>query len=278
MNTATLAEKALQKNKWNLVERQGLQLIESPLLAQQPGLVHAFTTRHGGATPAPYESFNLARHVEDDQLRKDAMSNRSILCNALGLDASELVVPSQRHTTNIYIVEIGTKPPSLLPEYDGIATKSNHPLLLHFADCVPVMIFDTEQQVLSVMHAGWRGTACGIVSKGVQLLISHFGSNAKDIVAAIGPAIGSCCYETGKDVAEKLAHSLKKHNDVFIKNIGEKTYPDLKAINAMQLLEAGVTQVDVSDICTACQPEMFYSHRQSGGTTGRQGALACIRG
>jgi len=277
LNTATLAEKALQKNHWNLVERGGLQLIESPLLGQQPALVHAFTTRHGGATPAPYDSFNLARHVDDDDLRKDAMSNRSLLCKALGLDASELVVPSQRHTTNIYIVEVGVQPPSLLPEYDGIATQSSHPLLLHFADCVPVMVFDTKQRVLSVMHAGWRGTAGGIVTKGVQLLVSHFGSNSKDMVAAIGPAIGSCCYETGKDVAEKLSHTIK-HNDVFIKKVGEKTYPDLKAINAMQLLEAGVTQVDVTDMCTACRPEMFYSHRQSGGTTGRQGALACILG
>jgi YfiH family protein len=148
-------------------------------------------------------------------------------------------------------------------------------LMLHFADCVPVIVFDRKKRVAAIFHAGWKGTAARIAGRGVETMCAEFGSNPADMVAAVGPGIGSCCYQTGEDVALALSESIKEPAGLITMNDG-KPYPDLKFINAQQLFEAGVAEVEVSNHCTACDPGMFYSHRQSGGTTGRQGALICL--
>jgi polyphenol oxidase len=267
-------ERALKKNSWLTKEIDGLTLNQSPLLAQQPKLIHAFTTRLGGNSPSPVDTFNLGRHLDSDQSRADAVNNRHKLCQALRLDSKRLAVPGQVHSSIVVIAD----EKSTYKEVDGIATKErNRPILLHFADCVPVIIYDPKSFVLCIVHAGWRGTAGSIAKNGVQLMVEHFGSHASDIIAAVGPAIGSCCYQTGADVATKLAATVSNIDDLITYKDGVP-YPDLKAVNAMQLLESGVAEVDVTDICTACQPELFYSHRQSGGKTGRQGAIGSIIG
>lgn len=273
----TLAEKALVTTEWPVQEVGGLSLIFSPLLSKETALTHAFTTRHGGTSETPLNWFNLGRHWNTDESKTDALKNRERLCGALGLDANRLTVPSQQHTSNIFVLEKGLQIGLSLPELDAVATdRVEDPILLHFADCVPVMIFDRHINALCVLHAGWRGTAGGIVTKGVQLLVERYGSKPSNIVAAVGPAIGSCCYETGDDVAQSLAATVKDAS-ALIRTSKGKPHPDLKAINAMQLMEAGVDKVDVSAWCTSCHPEVFYSHRQSGGQTGRQGAIACLR-
>lgn len=278
MNTAVLTEKAIAKNDWPLFESNGLTLIQSPLLAKETALVHAFTTRLGGNSPEPLNWFNLGRHWPTEDSRQDAMQNRARLCKALGLNSDKLTVPGQQHTTNIYVVNAATaEHTQRLPDLDGAATNEpGYPVLLHFADCVPVMTYDRKQKVICVMHAGWKGTAGGIVTKGVALLKDKWNSRPEDIIGAVGPAIGSCCYPTGDDVADKLAKTVRNPERLIHREDGQPR-PDLKAINAMQLLEAGVCEVDVTAWCTACRPDIFYSHRQSGGKTGRQGAIACIR-
>lgn len=263
-------------NEWPLVKTGALTLIQSPLLNSVEGLKHAFTTRLGGDTPEPLNWFNLGRHWPTEESRHEAMKNRKILCDALGLDATQLTVPGQQHTTNIYLLKEGSEKGLALPSYDAVATQApKHPILLHFADCVPVMVVDKQQRALCVIHAGWRGTAGGIVTKAVQLLTAALGCNPKNMVAAVGPAIGRCCYETGDEVPQKLSATVS-HPDDLIDYKNGKPHPDLKAFNARQLEEAGVDQVDVTAWCTACRPDLFYSHRQSGGKTGRQGALACL--
>lgn len=272
----TLTARALKTNPWPIQQIGGLQLILSPKLDATGKVLHAFTTRHGGSSPAPLDTFNLARHWNTDESRADAMHNRTILCGALGLDAATLTVPGQVHSTNIFQLTSESDRGTRLPDFDAVVTdKVGWPVLLHFADCVPVMLFDTKLHVLSVIHAGWRGTAGGIAAKGVHTMREHFGSDAQDIIAAVGPAIGSCCYETGENVPDALAKTV---SDIapFITRKNGKPHPNLKAVNAMQVLEAGVGQVDVTEWCTACHPEIFYSHRQSGGKTGRQGALASL--
>jgi YfiH family protein len=149
------------------------------------------------------------------------------------------------------------------------------PLLLHFADCVPVIIFDPVTRVLCIVHAGWKGTAGSIARNGVKLMERDFGARAANMVAAIGPAIGSCCYPTGFEVAERLRQTVSSYEGLFTERQGQ-VCPDLKSINAMQLLDSNVAEVDVSELCTACNPQSFYSHRASGGHTGRQGAIAAL--
>lgn len=268
-----LEEKALQKNDWTWRETDGLKLLQSPLLAQEKPLIHAFTTRLGGKSSQPLEWFNLGRHWDSDESRQDAMTNRSRLCKALQINFSRLVVPGQVHSTRVEWVS----EPESLPDVDGVATVTpDTPLLLHYADCVPVIIFERTLPAVLVVHAGWRGTAGGIVRKGVEVLRKVMDAKPQDIIAAVGPAIGDCCYPVGDDVAQKLKSSVG-NADALVRLADEKPHPDLKAINAMQLLEAGVSAVDVSSYCTNCHPELFYSHRYGQGKTGRQGAIASLR-
>lgn len=276
-----ITEQALRKNEWTALEipqpgasgSRPLKLLTSPLLSAVPGLTHAFTTRLGGTSTEPLEWFNLGRHWPSEESRQDAIANRSRLCSALGLNFSRLVVPGQIHSTRVaWISE-----PENLPEVDAVATVTpDTPVLLHYADCVPIIIFERELQALCVVHAGWRGTAGGIAYTAVAMLEQVLSVRAENMVAAIGPAIGDCCYPVGPDVAERLSASVE-HRDRLIRLRNGKPHPDLKAINAMQLLEAGVSAVDVCPFCTACHPELFYSHRKSDGKTGRQGAIASIK-
>jgi len=275
-----VTNEGLPKHEWPLIEVGGLTLIQSPLLNKVDSFVHAFTTRLGGNTPEPLNWFNLGRHWPTEDSRQEAMKNRKILCDALGLDSSQLTVPGQQHTTNIFLLKEKEQRGLALPNYDAVATHApNHPILLHFADCVPVMVVDTKTRCLCVIHAGWRGTAGGIVTKGVQLMKAALGCDPANMVAAVGPAIGACCYETGEDVAEKLLGTIayQPAHEFMVQRKSGKPHPDLKAVNGMQLHEAGVANVDITAWCTACRPDLFYSHRQSGGKTGRQGALACLQ-
>lgn len=279
---------SLQSGDWSIREVDGLTLAHSPLLSVQPGLVHAFTTRHGGDTPAPFDSFNLGRSVGDESVKVKALENRRRLCQVLGINHDNLQVPGQVHSGNVVLVEHPDKPSrAASPELsgvDGLYTSCRQlPLLLHFADCVPVLVYEKNLKLLSIVHAGWRGTAQGIAATAVDRLLSK-GGNVQDMVAAVGPAIGPCCYPTGDDVVEKLIATLPQpyHQGalealVEVKEDGQKR-PNLKAFNALQLLAKGLAaqSVDVSSYCTCCMPEIFFSHRQSGGTTGRQGAVGCM--
>lgn len=262
-------------NDWKLETVNGLELIFSPLLAQQEGLTHAFTTRKGGTSRAPFDSFNLGGHIRDDEFKQDAISNRKKLLGSLSLKFEKIVVAGQVHSRNVTVI----KDPQQVPNVSGVdGLTTNCPdvtLMLHFADCVPVIVFDRRKRIAAIFHAGWKGTAARISGHGVETMAAEFGSNPADMVAAVGPAIGSCCYQTGEDVALALSQTVADV-DGLIKQIDGKPYPDLKSINAQQLFEAGVGIVEVSNHCTACNPEMFYSHRQSGGITGRQGALICL--
>ncbi len=275
MNQPSCSTKNITTQEWLTETIDGLTLMFSPLLKEEKKLTHAFTTRSGGASRAPLDSFNLGRHIDDDSDRKDAMANRDRLCKALSLEFGNLVVPGQVHSNNVtWLTSIDETPD--VKAVDGLATRlEERPMLLHFADCVPVILVARKARLACIMHAGWRGTASAIAQEGVKLLISC-GAETKDMIAAVGPAIEPCCYPTSEDVAQKLESTVKDGTNLVTRN-SEQPRPDLKAINAMQLLEAGIDKVDVSNLCTACNPHIFYSHRQSGGKTGRQGALVCLR-
>ena len=311
---------ALLKSEWILQSEDGLPLIFSPLLAAQaPLLTHAFTTRLGGKSEPPFDSFNLGGSSLSKNNKQDALSNRQRLCAALNLSFDQLVIPGQIHGADVVFahklaMEIGVP----IKEADGVATSNPaQPMLLHFADCVPIIILDPSKKACAVVHAGWRGTASQIARQAVKFLQEQYKSKAQDLIVAIGPAIGSCCYPTGSVVVSKLLASvielngdsaeqaLSEHNpkdvskkpsddntldaslvskihkanlDKFFPMSNDRIHPDLKAINALQLAQAGVEKIDIANLCTACNPELFYSHRQSGGTTGRQGAIACLVG
>ena len=300
-------EQALRTNQWDINDHQGLTLIQSPLLAQyKERLTHAFTTRVGpGDAPGPYDFFNLGRNVPDEAVKANALANRERLCAALGANHDYLKVPGQVHSGTVVPILHPTAKPDMA-NVDGVSTNlAAVPLLLHFADCVPVIIYEKKKELVSIVHAGWRGTAQAIAANAVRLMIEEWGADVSQMVAAVGPAIGTCCYPTGEDVVEQLlltvslpldgnlvkaqmAHGLVKRESLQVRlelqesqepqdnRLLGQPRPDLKAFNAMQLLLAGVPEVDVCSFCTACRPDLFYSHRQSGGKTGRQGAIAML--
>jgi YfiH family protein len=271
-----LKERALEKSEWTIEHIDGLTIVRSPLLSQHSNkLTHAFTTRLGGGSFDHLASFNLGRHIDDENVRADAMKNRERLCNVIGADYARLIVPGQVHSATVHVVKAADEERNL-KEVDGVTTHlKGHPLLLHFADCVPIILYDPVREALAVVHAGWRGTAASIIKNAVHEMQSNFASRPQDILGAVGPAIGTCCYPTGEDAAEKLSRTVENASGLIERaSASEQFRADLKALNAMQLYEAGLESVDVTDLCTACRPDIFYSHRQSGGKTGRQGAMA----
>ena len=176
-----------------------------------------------------------------------------------------LISPVQTHSDNIQIVNSRTE----YPNTDGlILTKPKVTVCLRFADCTPIILYDTDKKTGAIIHAGWRGTAQKIGVKTVYKMRAEFSSNPADIVAVIGPAIGLCCYEVSDDVRIQLLSTVEDST-----NLTDKNNVDLKRINARQLEEIGVRQIDICPYCTSCNNDLFYSYRKENGTTDRHYAM-----
>ena len=184
--------------------------------------------------------------------------------------SKRIITPNQTHSDNIDIVDERVD----YPNTDGlILDKKNTLIYLRFADCTPLIFYDPIVNVCAISHAGWRGTAAKIGVKTVQKMCNIYGSIPKNIIAVIGPAISVCCYEVSDDVKEALLSTVKNTNDLFVeKNV------DLKRINARQLQEAGVLEIDICPYCTSCNNDLFYSYRKENGTSKRHFAAAQLIG
>lgn len=262
-----------QTADWQIKEKAGLNFFQAEnLLEHAQVFTHAFTTRIGGVSPKPYDSFNLGRHIQDQEIINDAIANRKKLCNTLNLNFANLTVPSQKHTDNIALISQTSE----LPLTDAIITQTQAlPILLTFADCVPVIAFDYKLKMFAGIHAGWRGTASSILIKTIKKMF-ELGSQPNNIILAIGPAIGACCYPTSESTMESLKLSLPEKFQDNIVTQSDTPHPDLKAINYYQALSLNITNISVSKYCTACNQNLFYSHRKENGLTGRQALIASM--
>ena len=172
--------------------------------------------------------------------------------------------PQQTHSDHVEIVDERIE----YPDTDGlIITQKNIPIALKFADCTPLIFYDTKQKIGAISHAGWRGTAQKIGPK----TIKKMNSNPADIIAIIGPAIGLCCYEVSDEVRGKLLDTVKDAT-----NLVQGRNVDLKQINARQLQEIGVTKIDICHYCTSCDNDLFYSYRKENGTAERHYAILML--
>ena len=241
-----------------------------------PELAHGVFTRHGGQSQPPWASLNTGHTVGDDPEAVEA--NHRLICEALGFTTADLVSPHQVHGANV--VAVGAQDRGQVIEGTD-ALVSDEPgvlLMLRFADCTPVWMVDPVHRAIGLAHAGWRGTAAGTVRETVQAMTSAFGTQPGDVVAGIGPAIGPCCYEVGEDVAQAILEVFPESASRMLEARGrDKWHLDLWAANREHLLRAGVTQVEVAGICTACHTDEWYSHRAEHGQTGRIGALLGLR-
>lgn len=242
---------------------------------------HGFTTRFGGVSTGVNDSLNLALNPNDTL--ENVERNLRILADVLGFDEEKLVMTRQIHSN---IVRVVTEKDHLglchrdYPACDGLVTATPGVALLIFtADCTPLILHDPVTGAVGAAHAGWRGTASAIGAKCVETMAENFGSDPKNIRAAIGPNIAQCHFETDGDVPQAMREAFGEEAEAFIEKRGEKYHLDLKGLNALALRRAGVTHIDISDECTFCQPHRFWSHRVTRGARGSQGAvIVCKEG
>jgi len=239
---------------------------------------HAFTTRFGGVSQGIYSSLNLGINCGDDPAR--VRENYRLTCSALNIAEYDIVCSNQIHGTHIRVVSRGDcgglfriRP----QEADGLITQSTGVALMVFtADCVPILLHDHVRHVIGAIHAGWRGTALNIAGAAIQRMVDEFSCFPADISAAIGPPISKCCYETGQDVADALRNTLGNKAETCIALHGNKYMVDLKESNRLLLERAGLRDIMISDDCTSCQSDKYWSHRKTNGKRGSQIAIIAI--
>ena len=245
------------------------------------GAPHGFSTRLGGVSPAPWDSLNLDDRRGDDIA--NVQENFRRLCAALDTDVQRAVLSRQVHRSDVRRVTAedcgkGLWRPQDYDSADGLVTDvPGIPLIVFSADCNVLLLHDPVRRVIGAAHAGWRGTAAGIAAETVRVMAQDYGCDPADIRAAVGPAIGQCCFETDSDVPEALRATLGAAAEPFMVWNGSKWHIDLKAVNALWLQKAGVTHIDVCSHCTACRPDLYWSHRKMGLRRGEQAALIALR-
>ena len=260
-------------------ERHGVSFYACPDPAWA-GTAHGFSTRLGGVSPAPWDSLNLGlgRGDSPDNVRE----NFRRFCAAVGADASALAKNHQVHGDTVRPVTRDDilPDPAQAGEFqaDGLVTSQPGVCLTVFSgDCLPILLYDPSRRCIAAAHAGWRGTAAGIAARAAEAMVRDYGCEPENILAAIGPGIGPCCFETHADVPEGLRAGLGEEAGRFIRPLAApgKFSVDLKGANAAWLERAGLRRehIAVCAACTACELDTFWSHRVQGTERGSMAAV-----
>lgn len=268
-----------QQDVLSLQWKDGVGYLQPLPWEQDKRVVCGFSTRWGGISQGPYKELNLGSHVGD---RLEAVqTNRRRFSQVLGISQSPWVTGQQVHGKKVMIVSrkeqirVAAGKDTAIPGVDGLITaEPGLWLAAFFADCVPILLWDKKQQVVAVVHAGWRGTLLQVGKIAVAHMVKHLGCKPSHISAVIGPAIGSCCYEVGEDLAQTFLQLYRGREDIVSKREGTR-YLDLKQANRVSLCETGLlpAHIHVTGLCTACRTDLFYSHRREGEPTGRMAAV-----
>lgn len=284
-------------SRWTQRVQRGVRILQVPALAKLPWLVHGFSTRAGGVSKLNGKRVLNLGFTEWDA-RENVKENRRRLQAAIGAQNLKLVSLLQFHSDAILHFESAPTEPS---RGDAAVTKSEGLLLaVQTADCVPILLVDPKNHAVAAVHAGWRGTLARIVEKAIGRMQMQFGSRAGDLLAAIGPAIGGCCYEVGTEVAAAFSGQFANAAEFFDElRTGDEPNPlqwlnmmppghqpppkkvllDLRKANRSQLEGAGVPagNIFVSDLCTGCRRDLLFSYRKEGAQTGRMMSVIGIR-
>jgi hypothetical protein len=263
-------------------KKNSIPYLQSATLGQCDFLDHAFCTRNGGASLDVYKSLNMSFREGDEEFR--VQQNWSKLARSFDIPLERFLVLNQVHGDGILVAEAGEADAIFRTElnYDAIVT--NRPglaICIKTADCVPVLIADRAKKVVAAVHAGWKGTALAISAKVIRLMRKRYASRPQDILAAIGPSIGLCCYEVDHFTAEAFREQKDNESFLFPSTVkSSKWMVDLPEANRRQILDCGIPEenIESSGYCTMCNQNIFFSHRGSGGITGRQISFMMIRG
>lgn len=243
---------------------------------------HGFSTRLGGVSEGIFASMNLSftRGDEPQAVRE----NFDRFCAAIGVEAEGVVISAQTHTANVRIVTAADRGRGVTREkeytdVDGLITNDPDVVLCtQYADCVPLFFVDPVKRVVATSHAGWRGTAAGIAAVTVEKMVAEFGCDPADILAGIGPSIGHCCFEVDSPVYEAFTQVAVFDDTCYTDNGGGKYHIDLWQVNRRWMLKAGVLpeHITVTDLCTRCHPDLFWSHRKTGNDRGGLAAFIAL--
>jgi hypothetical protein len=232
-------------------------------------LLHGFMGRREGKSVGPYAGLNVSYRVGDDA--KIVSQNVCDMKLAVGIHDGRIITMKQIHGDQI--IDVKDRNIKEAGEGDGMKTGEKEAFLgILTADCVPILLVAPEEKIVAVVHAGWRGTLAGIAPKTVRLLNSQHGISPDAIEAALGPAIGPCCYEVKEDVSRPLVERWGKIAELCVDHRDGKTYLDLRRLNRAILEQAGVRSQQIYQVgpCTSCAPDEFFSYRREKKATGRQ--------
>jgi polyphenol oxidase len=301
---------------WKLRGSGGLQIVEAPALARLKWLVHGFSTRPGGASELATPDSKVKAKTKADCVlnlgftdwdsKENVSANRKRFFSAIGAGAMRVVTLRQVHSDIVHQVdEVNPAPGAEAPKGDALFTREPGVVLaVQTADCIPILLVDTKHKAVAAIHAGWRGTLQRIAEKTLGRMQMEFGSQPKDVVAALGPGIGRCCYEVGHEVAGEFAAKFANAREWFegqfdrvssgdndpnwlpwltMKPPGhapspERVHLDLIAANRSILEAAGVApqNISASGFCTACRTDLFFSYRRERSTGRLMAAIGIV--
>ena len=272
---------------WQMTEQEkdGVVYVTFPLLDAEPGFVHGFSTRIGGVSEGDLSSMNLSFTRGDDPER--VRENYHRIAAAIGFDEDRLVLTHQTHTNHVRVVTEADAGKGYVRErdytdVDGLVTNVlNLVLATFYADCVPLFFIDPVHKAIGLSHSGWRGTVSNIAAVTVETMEREYGTAPEDLLVGIGPSICQGCYEVSEDVIEAFRASYEEQlwPRLYQGKANGKYQLNLWEACRQNLLRAGVLpeRIEVTDLCTCCNPQIFFSHRASHGRRGNLAGFLMIR-
>lgn len=254
-----------------------------PKIEAAGGCRHGFSTRLGGVSKGDCSSMSFGFSLGDNI--DDVKENYRIFCQAIGVDPNRLVLSQQTHTKNIRIVTEEDVGKGIwcnrdYSDIDGLVTnEKNLVLVTQYADCTPLAFYDPVLKVAATSHAGWRGTVAEIAAETVSIMVDRFGCHPKNIIAGIGPNISRCCYEVDDLVINEINKLNYLEKDACYTQKGNGKYMlDLKEVNRQILIHSGILEenIDIADLCTCCNSDIFHSHRATKGKRGTLALMICL--
>lgn len=250
---------------------------KSEILSKEKQIAHAFTTKCGGESSGKICGLNLGFRCGDDPV--NVVRNYEHCARDMGFPYEKITAARQTHSTNIRVITEddagkGVSRESDIVETDGIVTNCTQiPLVIFYADCVPILLFDKECGVVAAVHSGWRGTVGRISENAIGIMRERFGTKPQNIKAAVGPSIGPCCFECGEDVAGMFASEFVSEAE------NGKFKVDLWKANISILKDCGLKDenIDCFNFCTSCNGDLLYSYRRDREATGRMGAFIMLK-
>lgn len=257
-----------------------------------PLLTAGISSRHGGVSEVPYAGLNCGLHVGDAP--DNVVRNRALLAEAAGNPFDSCTYAEQVHGKEVQVVTASLRGAGRLTREDALPSKdgfvTNVPgIVLHalFADCVPLYFYDPVKKAAGLAHAGWKGTVLQIGQTMVETMSAAYGTKPRDIIAAIGPSIGACCYEVDETVTAPVhklldrlgvSETITGQSIINYKSDG-KAMLSLQQLNRQIMIKAGIlpSHIEISNLCTSCRTDLFFSHRQEEGQTGRMAAWIGLR-